>query len=89
MRIEELEIERLRIEGGLLAQDIEARVSGSFTDEGDEQKAALKVERTDRPGDEISLTSEIEFDDLSIDFALQASEAPGGLVGQMGTPLRS
>ena len=83
--IDALRIDRLRIEGGLLPQDLEAKVEGAFSDIGDVQDAALTVQRTDRPGDRITLTSKIDFDDLDIAFDLKANEEPGGLVAQMGS----
>ena len=82
--IDALKVDRLRIEGGLLPQDLEAKIDGAFSDIGDIQDANLTVQRTDRPGDRITLKSRIDFDDLDITFALKATEEPGGLVAQMG-----
>ncbi len=83
--IDALKVDRLRIEGGLLPQDIEAKVTGAFKDIGDVQDATLVVQRTDRPGDRIALTSQIDFDDLDIAFKLEANEEPGGLVAEMAS----
>ncbi len=83
--IDVLKIDRLRIEGGLLPQDLEATVEGAFRDIGDVQDAKLTIQRTDRPGDRITLISKIDFDDLDIAFDLKATEEPGGLVAQMGS----
>ena len=82
--VDVLKIDRLRIEGGLLPQDLEAKVEGAFSDIGDVQDAELTVQRTDRPGDRITLKSRIDFDDMDIRFDLKATEEPGGLVAQMG-----
>lgn len=87
MVVETMLIKRMVIEGGLLPQDIEARIEGRFSDRDDVQEATLGVKRLDRPGDTINLGTRINFDDLDISFSLEAAEAPGGLVaGIAGLP---
>jgi autotransporter translocation and assembly factor TamB len=83
MVVETMLIKRMVIAGGLLPQDIEARIEGRFSDQGDIQEATLGVKRLDRPGDTIDLGTRIDFDDMDISFSLEAAEAPGGLVAEL------
>ncbi len=83
IKIDKLKIDRLRIEGGLLPQDLEAEIDGAFEDLNDVQIAKLNVKRTDRPEDQINLDAKIDFNDLDIALKLRANEEPGGLVAQM------
>ncbi len=83
MIVEKMLIERMIIEGGILPQDIEARIEGRFSDDDDIQESTLGVTRLDRPGDSINLGTRINFDEMDISFSLEAAEAPGGLVGEL------
>ena len=83
MVVENMLIKRMIIAGGLLPQDIEARIEGRFSDRSDIQEATLGVKRLDRPGDTIALGTRIDFNDLDISFSLEAAEAPGGLVAEL------
>jgi translocation and assembly module TamB len=83
MVVEKMLIERMIIEGGILPQDIEARIEGRFSDDDDIQESTLGVTRLDRPGDSINLGTRIDFDAMDISFSLEAAEAPGGLVSEL------
>ena len=71
-------------EGVFAPQSLNFEATGSFRDEGDIQSLKLDIERTDQVEGTIALEYVRDFSDESLKLALNAREAPGGLVAVMG-----
>lgn len=83
-RIERLELNRVTVApGAIAAEGLAFDAVGALRDEGDEQSASLALDRTDRVAGRIALEYRRDFAADRLDLALEADEAPGGLVAAL------
>lgn len=85
VRVESMRLVRAFIAEGVLASSSLAfEATGSFRDEGQIQSLKLDVTRTDAVEGAIGFEYVRDFSDESLKLAIQAREAAGGLVAEMG-----
>ncbi|SFI24942.1 translocation/assembly module TamB domain-containing protein [Albimonas pacifica] len=85
VRVESLRlVDAFVAEGVFAPQSLAFEATGAFVDEGQIQSLKLDIRRTDAVEGTIDLEYVRDFSDESLKLALNAQEAPGGLVAVMG-----
>ncbi|MEM9138900.1 MAG: hypothetical protein AAGB15_03645, partial [Pseudomonadota bacterium] len=83
LRIDRMALERVQIAEAALGHAIAFDAEGAARDEGDVQAASLNLTRTDGVAGTIRFDYARNFTDNTLKIALEAEEAPGGLVAAL------
>ncbi|MEM0942819.1 MAG: hypothetical protein AAGI70_02625, partial [Pseudomonadota bacterium] len=84
LRIERMALEGVVIEEPVMGHAISFDAEGAARDEGDVQAASLRLTRTDQVEGQINFDYELRFDTNTFRLTLEADEAPGGLITDLG-----
>ncbi len=80
LSIEGVRLERVTIAEGVLPQEIRFDAEGRAVDKGDLQELALSLRRTDAVDGQIAVAMRRDFAANTVKLAINANEAPGGMV---------